>query len=74
MKLREARLKRFMSIRALAEKAGVSTRTIQQAESGRQVPYFVTARKIAEALGMEPSDIDEFAARTDEGFEGKDAA
>jgi DNA-binding XRE family transcriptional regulator len=74
VKLREARLQRFLSIRALAESAGVSTRTIVQAEAGRRVPYFATARKIAAALGVEPGDIDEFAVRADEGFEEKDAA
>jgi DNA-binding XRE family transcriptional regulator len=72
--LREARLSRFLSIRDLAKLARVSPRTIVEAEAGRQVPYFTTARKIAEALGMQPGEIDEFAVRADEGFEGKDAA
>ena len=74
VKLREARLARFLSIRDLAAQAGVSPRTIVEAEAGRRVPYFVTARKIAEALGVEPGAIDEFAVRADEGFEGKGAA
>ena len=72
--LREARLARFLSIRDLARLAGVSPRTIVEAEAGRRVPYFVTARKIAEALGVEPGAIDEFAVRADEGFAGKGAA
>ena len=74
VKLREARLEKFLSIRDLARLAGVSPRTIVEAEAGRRVPYFVTARKIAEALGVEPRAIDEFAVRADEGFEGKGAA
>ena len=74
VKLREARLEKFLSIRDLATRAGVSPRTIVEAEAGRRVPYFVTARKIAEALGVEPGEIDEFAVRADEGFEGKGAA
>ena len=31
-------------------------------ESGRQVPRFASMRKIAAALGLEPTDIDEFRA------------
>ena len=74
VKLREARLGKFLSIRDLAQRAGVAPRTIVEAEAGRRVPYFVTARKIAEALGVEPGEIDEFAVRADEEFEGKGAA
>ena len=74
VKLREVRLARFLSIRELAARAGVAPRTIVEAEAGRRVPYFVTARKIAEALGVEPGAIDEFAVRTEEGFQGKGAA
>ena len=74
VRLREARLEKFVSIRDLAKLAGVSPRTIVEAEAGRRVPYFVTERKIAKALGVEPGEIDEFAVRTDEAFEGKGAA
>jgi transcriptional regulator with XRE-family HTH domain len=74
VKLREARLKKFLSIRALAAQAGVSTRTIGEAEAGRRTPYFGSARKIAAALELEPGEIEEFAVRADEGFQEKDAA
>ena len=74
VKLQEARRRRFLSIRDLAKRAGVSPRTIVEAEAGRRVPYFVTARKIAEALGVEPGEIDEFAARAEGGPAGKGAA
>ena len=70
MKLREARLRNFLSIRELASRAGVATRTIVQIEQGRQEPTYKTARKVAEALGMPPAEIDEFALM----IEGKDAA
>jgi DNA-binding XRE family transcriptional regulator len=73
-RLREERLRHFLSIRDLAKQAGVSPHTIVEVEAGRRVPYFVTARKIAAALGVNPGDIDEFVVRTEEGFEGKDAA
>lgn len=74
MKLRELRLSRFLSIRELAARASVAPRTIVEAESGRRIPYFATARKIADALGVEPGEIDEFAARADPNFVGKEAA
>lgn len=72
MQLREARLKKFLSIRELATAAAVSTRTVVQIEQGRTAPTFKTARKIAAALGMEPVEIDEFAALLES--EGKEHA
>jgi transcriptional regulator with XRE-family HTH domain len=72
--LREARLRQFLSIRELAARAGVSTRTIVQLEQGRTTPTFKTARKVATALGIAPGEIAEFAAMADAALEGKDAA
>lgn len=72
--LREARLRQFLSIRELAAKAGVSTRTIVQLEAGRTTPTFKTSRKLAAALGVQPAEIIEFAAMATEALEGKDAA
>ena len=72
--LREARLRRFWSIRELASRAGVSPRTIVQIESGAIVPRLATMRKIAGALGMEPGEIVEFAAAVEQELAGKDAA
>lgn len=65
MKLRDARRQRYLSIRDLAKLAGVAPRTIHETESGHTVPYFVSIRKIAAALDVEPGDIDEFAARSE---------
>ena len=72
--LREVRLRQFLSIRELATRASVSTRTIVQIEQGRTSPTFKTARKIAAALDVAPGEIAEFAAMVDEALEGKDAA
>jgi transcriptional regulator with XRE-family HTH domain len=72
--LHEARVRRLWSIRELATQAGVATRTIVQIEAGRIVPRYSTMRKIAAALGMEPTEIAEFAAAVEEAVEGKDAA
>lgn len=66
--LREHRETAGLTVRALAEKADVSTRTIVQAESARQDPYPATMRRIASALGVSVLDISEFAVTV----EGKD--
>lgn len=56
--LREAREAKFLSQRELAEQAGVSRTAIANIELGQSRPYGRTARKIAEALGLEPAAID----------------
>ena len=75
MLLREARHRKFLSIRELAARAEVSTRTIVSIEQSKSVPTFKTARKIAGALEMEPAEIEEFARLLkDRPWEGKEAA
>ena len=58
--LRELRLRRLWSQRELAHRAGVAEWTIIAAESGRRTPRLVTVRKIAEALGVDWAEVDEF--------------
>ena len=72
--LREVRIRRVLSVRELARLAGVAQRTVVEAEAGRQVPHPRTMRKLAGALGVEPTEIDEFRAAIEAGVEGKDAA
>lgn len=62
MKLKDARTSKFLSTRDLAQAAGVSHSTVAAIESGRELPMLRTARKLAEALGIEPTDVDEFKA------------
>ncbi len=52
---------RGITIRQLAGRAHVATRTLVLAESGRQVPRLVTMRRIADALGVAPLEVEEFA-------------
>ena len=59
--LRELRSRRLLSIRDLADQAGVASGTIVRIEAGEPLPRFVTMRKIAAALGVEPGEIEEFA-------------
>jgi len=70
--LREWRAARLMSSKTLAIAAGVSNKTIIQIEHGRQLPTFRTIQRITDALGVEPAEIEEFAAAIEE--RGKDAA
>ena len=70
--LREWRAARLMSSKALAAAAGVSNKTVIQIENGRQLPTFRTIQRITAALGVEPAEVEEFAAAIEE--RGKDAA
>jgi transcriptional regulator with XRE-family HTH domain len=57
-RIRELRTARGLSIRKLAKEAGVSTETIYSLEHGRREFIWPrTARKLAEALGVEPPDL-----------------
>ena len=58
--LRELRLGRLWSQRELARLAGVAEWTVVAAEAGRRVPRLVTMRKLADALGVEWHEVDEF--------------
>ncbi len=70
--LREWRAARLMSSKTLATAAGVSNKTVIQIEHGRQLPTFRTIQRITAALGIEPGEIEEFAAAIEE--RGKEAA
>lgn len=72
--LRELRAGKLLSIRALALAAGVSPQTIVAIEAGRRAPRFVTMRKIAAALAVEPVEVAEFAEAVRQAAEGKEAA
>ena len=60
--LEEARLRRRLTQRALAARAGVSLSTVQAIEAGRtERVRFATMEKLADVLGVEPEEIDDFA-------------
>ena len=56
--LKELRANKFISQLDLAKKSGVSINTICRLELGKEKPHFVTVRRLAKALGIEPGDID----------------
>jgi transcriptional regulator with XRE-family HTH domain len=56
-KLRNLRDERYLSQRELADKANVSPATVFKLEANRSEPHPRTIRKLAKALGVEPSEL-----------------
>jgi len=59
MKLKELRVRKVLTQKDLAELAGVAAVTIAAIERGIQLPSPRTSRKLAGALEVEPTEIDE---------------
>ena len=57
MKLKELREERALSQRGLAALSGVSPDTIGRVERGDRRAYPSTARRLADALGVEPKEL-----------------
>ena len=72
--LKEARAGRLLTMRELAEQAGVALSTLYMVESGRSEPSFRVIRAVSAALGMDPKEIEEFAAAIEASGQGKAAA
>jgi transcriptional regulator with XRE-family HTH domain len=72
--LKAARAERLLTVRGLAERAGVAPSTVYLIESGRSVPRFEAIQKISAALGVEPREVAEFAAAIDGVAQGKETA
>ena len=58
-KLRKLRLKRHLSQEKLAELSGVSRTTIIAMEKGKHPFQPLTLQKLADALGVEPNEVDD---------------
>jgi transcriptional regulator with XRE-family HTH domain len=56
-RLKELRREKVLSLRELEERSGVSYNTIWRIEAGRQGAQQRTIRRLAEALGVEPSEL-----------------
>ena len=59
MKLKEWRIQRVLTQKELALKAGVAEITVAAIERGVQLPTPKTGRKLADALGIGVTEIDE---------------
>ena len=68
--VRELRLRQLWSQRELARRAGVAEGTIVTIETGQRPPRLLTMSRIADALGVDWAEIDEFR----QAVEGKVAA
>ena len=60
--LREERVRRLLSVRALAKRAGVAPTTVHLIETGRRRPQYLTIHRLSEALGVDPVEVEEFRA------------
>jgi len=57
IRLKEFRESQFLTQRELAAKAGVGVSTIIRIEMAQQTPTFRTIKRLAAALGVEPSEL-----------------
>ena len=56
-RLKELKREQVASLRELEERSGVSYNTIWRIEDGRQGAHPRTVRKLADALGVQPSEL-----------------
>jgi len=70
--LREWRIKRLLSLAALAEQSGVTKKTLIDIEHGRRLPHYGTIAAVCRVLDVAPGDVTEFAAALE--GRSKDAA
>ena len=56
-RLRQLRVERALTLRALAERSGVSYDTINKLELGQRPARLSTIRKLADTLGVEPREL-----------------
>ena len=56
-RLRELRQQRVLSLRELEERSGVSYHTVWRLENGKTGAHARTIRRLAEALGVDPSHL-----------------
>jgi transcriptional regulator with XRE-family HTH domain len=57
LRLKEVRESQFITQRELAAKANVGVATIVRLEKGQQKPTFQTLKRLAVALGVDPSEL-----------------
>ena len=65
MRLREARAKKLLTARELAEQSGVSETNIYRIEHGKWLPSLPTVRKLSRVLAIGPEEVEEFKAAID---------
>jgi transcriptional regulator with XRE-family HTH domain len=58
--LRQIRIARLLTIRELAQRAGVAPSTVYLLEAGRSRPSLRVIRRLSAALEVAPETVDEF--------------
>ncbi len=56
-RLKDLRVRRALTQEELAAKAGIGKNTVNRIERNRAEPHMSTLRKLAAALGVEPSEL-----------------
>lgn len=59
--LRQWRHERLLTLRALADRAGLAHGTVWGVETGERVPTIGTVERLSETLGVAPSEVAELA-------------
>jgi transcriptional regulator with XRE-family HTH domain len=72
--LRTHRLEKLLSIRGLAERSGVTAKTILDLEHGRRRPRLETMRRLCEVLSVAPGDVTEFRTVLADGHQPLESA
>ena len=66
LKLKEARIRRALTQAELAELAGMTESTVNRIENGLQEARMSTLRKLATALKVEPEELIDWGAGTED--------
>ncbi len=56
-RLRAMRIREALTQEQLADRAGVTAATVARAERNERQPHMTTLRKLADALGVHPSEL-----------------
>lgn len=67
-RVKEYRVKKGLSQEALADKSGLSHRTIQRIENGESNPSGDTLQRVAEALDLRPDELIDWSIKEDNEF------
>lgn len=62
MRLVDARTRKLLSLRELARLSGANISTVIATEKGQTIPSLRTVERLSKALGVDPEEVDEFAA------------
>ncbi len=67
IRLREVREGKFVTQAELSQATGIAEATISRIENGLQAPRISTVRRLAEALGVHPSELMDLRSDSEKG-------